>query len=166
MQQQYVILSQTTLDSLPLPISPEPAAGAAPATPQLLLEMTFSPKLFVSNDLLSQLQPLCGDTTEWLPAAIDASPSQPQADEIRHYDYYHMAYIQQSYRLTELQPQPGRLNWLDAATTRFDFSRLADIPLAERRLFKLAEDYGLVFIHLSLIELLQQQANTIWVRRL
>ncbi|MDF4907407.1 hypothetical protein P3572_23515, partial [Vibrio parahaemolyticus] len=57
-----------------------------------------------------------------------------------------------------------KLNWLDIESTEFDFSKLENIPLEERLIFKLEEDFGLVFIHQSVIDLLKKDVKDVWVR--
>jgi len=47
--------------------------------------------------------------------------------------------------LADKEKQYGKLNWLDIESTNCDFSKLENIPLEERLIFKLEEDYGLVF---------------------
>ncbi len=56
------------------------------------------------------------------------------------------------------------MNWLDIESTEFDFSKLENIPLEERLIFKLEEDFGLVFIHQSVIDLLKKDVKDVWVR--
>ncbi len=75
-----------------------------------------------------------------------------------------MLYIHQTYKLTDKEKQYGKLNWLDIESTEFDFSKLENIPLEERLIFKLEEDYGLVFIHQIAIDLLNQHVNDVWGR--
>ncbi|AIW13569.1 hypothetical protein VITU102760_25625 [Vibrio tubiashii] len=53
------------------------------------------------------------------------------------------------------------LKWLGV---RVEFSKLEHVPLEERLIFKLEEDYGLVFIHESVIELLKKHVKDVWVR--
>ncbi|TOF61785.1 hypothetical protein CGJ18_24730, partial [Vibrio parahaemolyticus] len=79
--------------------------------------------------------------------------SQPTDDQIRVYEDYRMPYTHQAYKLTDKEKQYGKLNWLDIESTEFDFSKLENIPLEERLIFKLEEDFGIVFIHLSVIDL-------------
>ncbi|GLR04929.1 hypothetical protein GCM10007906_25170 [Vibrio hyugaensis] len=56
------------------------------------------------------------------------------------------------------------MSWLDIESTAFDFSKLENIPLEERLIFKLEEDFGLVFIHQSVIDLLKKDVKDVWVR--
>ncbi|NVD06250.1 hypothetical protein FCU94_04910 [Vibrio sp. JPW-9-11-11] len=53
------------------------------------------------------------------------------------------------------------LKWLGV---RVDFSKQEHVHLEERLIFKLEEDYGLVFIHESVIELLKKSVKDVWVR--
>lgn len=101
---------------------------------------------------------------EWLDARVDNSPSQPSDEQLEVYDNYRMPYIQQTYRLTDKEKQFGKLNWLDTDSTEFDFSKLENIPVEQRLIFKLEEDFGLVFIHKSVIDLLREHVKTVWVR--
>ncbi|MFS1947782.1 hypothetical protein BCU64_011035 [Vibrio lentus] len=126
--------------------------------------MTFSPKLFVIGDIASKVEQLVVHGVEWLDARVDCSPSQPSDDQIKVYEDYRMPYIHQTYKLTNQEKQFGKLNWIDAENTEFDFSKFENIPLEERLIFKLEEDYGLVFIHQSVIDLLKQHVNDVWVR--
>ena len=75
-----------------------------------------------------------------------------------------MPYIHHSYSLTDKEKQYGKLNWLDIESTEFDFSKLENIPLEERLIFKLEEDFGFVFIHQSVIDLLKKDVKDVWVR--
>lgn len=75
-----------------------------------------------------------------------------------------MPYIHQTYKLTDKEKQYGKLNWLDIKSTEFDFSKLENIPLEERLIFKLEEDFGLIFIHQSVIDLLKKDVKDVWVR--
>ncbi len=75
-----------------------------------------------------------------------------------------MSYIHQTYKLTDKEKQYGKLNWLDIESTEFDFFKLENIPLEERLIFKLEEDFGLVFIHQSVIDLLKKDVKDVWVR--
>ncbi len=75
-----------------------------------------------------------------------------------------MSYIHQTYKLTDKEKQYGKLNWLDIESTEFDFSKLENIPLEERLIFKLEEDFGLVFIHQSVIDLLKKDVKDVWER--
>ena len=66
--------------------------------------------------------------------------------------------------MTDKEKQYGKLNWLDIESTEFDFSKLDNVPLEERLIFKLEEDFGLVFIHQSVIDLLKKDVKDVWVR--
>ena len=94
----------------------------------------------------------------------DCSPSHSPDDEIKVYEDYRMSYIHQTYKLTDKEKQYGKLNWLDIESTEFDFFKLENIPLEERLIFKLEEDFGLVFIHQSVIDLLKKDVKDVWVR--
>ncbi|OBS95866.1 hypothetical protein BCT93_24835 [Vibrio lentus] len=161
MKNQYSVLSKQNLTEFPFQQTPKPIV---PVEPDLLLEMTFSPKLFVIGDIASKVEQLVVHGVEWLDARVDCSPSQPSDDQIKVYEDYRMPYIHQAYKLTNQEKQFGQLNWIDAENTEFDFSKLESIPLEERLIFKLEEDYGLVFIHQSVIDLLKQHVNDVWVR--
>ncbi len=161
MTQDYIILTKQSLTNFPFQQSPKPIV---PVEPDLLLEMTFSPKLFIISDIASKVEKLVVHGVEWLDARVDCSPSQPSDDEIKVYEDYRMPYIHQTYKLTDKEKQYGKLNWLDIESTEFDFSKLENTPLEERLIFKLEEDYGLVFIHQSVIDLLKQHVNDVWVR--
>ncbi|MDF4809937.1 hypothetical protein P3536_18920 [Vibrio parahaemolyticus] len=65
--------------------------------------------------------------------------------------------------MTDKEKQYGKLNWLDIESTEFDFSKLENIPLEERLIFKLEEDFGLIFIHQSVIDLLKKDVKDVWV---
>ncbi|OBT16683.1 hypothetical protein A9266_19030 [Vibrio tasmaniensis] len=158
---EYKILSKLTLSNFPFQQSSKPIV---PVEPDLLLEMTFSPKLFIISDIASKAEQLVVHGVEWLDARVDCSPSQPSDDQIKVYEDYRMPYIHQTYKLTNQEKQFGQLNWIDAENTEFDFSKLESIPLEKRLIFKLEEDYGLVFIHQSVIDLLKQHVNDVWVR--
>ncbi|MEZ9407952.1 hypothetical protein AB4561_19590 [Vibrio sp. 10N.222.55.A3] len=161
MKNQYSVLSKQNLTEFPFQQTPKPIV---PVEPDLLLEMTFSPKLFVIGDIASKVEQLVVHGVEWLDARVDCSPSQPSDDQIKVYEDYRMPYIHQTYKLTNQEKQFGKLNWIDAENTEFDFSKFENIPLEERLIFKLEEDYGLVFIHQSVIDLLKQHVNDVWVR--
>ncbi|MFA0525598.1 hypothetical protein AB4517_18680 [Vibrio sp. 10N.222.52.C3] len=161
MKNQYSVLSKQNLTEFPFQQTPKPIV---PVEPDLLLEMTFSPKLFVIGDIASKVEQLVVHGVEWLDARVDCSPSQPSDDQIKVYEDYRMPYIHQTYKLTNQEKQFGKLNWIDAENTEFDFSKLESIPLEERLIFKLEEDYGLVFIHQSVIDLLKQHVKDVWVR--
>ena len=75
-----------------------------------------------------------------------------------------MPYIHQTYKLTDKEKQCGKLNWLDIESTEFDFSKLENIPLEERLIFKLEEDFGLVFIHQNVTYLLKKDVKDVWIR--
>ncbi|EGQ7900821.1 hypothetical protein H8Q53_004712, partial [Vibrio parahaemolyticus] len=62
------------------------------------------------------------------------------------------------------EKQYGKLNWFDIESTEFDFSKLENIPLEERLIFKLEEDFGLIFIHQSVIDLLKKDVKDVWIR--
>jgi hypothetical protein len=161
MKQQYVMLTQQDLTSFPFQQTEEPMT---PVEPDLLLEMTFSPKLFVIDTLATKLEKLVLKGVEWLDARVDCSPSQPSDEQLKVYDNYRMPYIHQTYKLTDQEKQFGKLNWLDINATEFDFSSLEAVPLEERLLFKLEEDFGIVFIHQSVIVLLKEHVKDVWVR--
>ncbi len=157
----YAVLSKQSLTDLPFQKSSKPIV---PVEPDLLLEMTFSPKLFIISDIASEVEKLVVHGVEWLDARADCSPSQPSDDEIRVYEDYRMPYIHRDYRLTDKEKQYGKLNWLDIESTEFDFSKLENISLEYRLIFKLEEDFGLVFIHKSVIELFKKGVKDVWVR--
>ncbi|KLN63068.1 hypothetical protein [Vibrio sp. VPAP30] len=161
MRQEYSVLTKRNLTSFPFKQTPKPIV---PVEPDLLLEMTFSPKLFIIGDIASKVEQLVQHGVEWLDARVDCSPSQPSDDQIKVYEDYRMPYIHQTYKLTDKEKQYGKLNWLDVDSTEFDFSKLEHVPLEERLIFKLEEDYGLVFIHESVIELLKKHVKDVWVR--
>ncbi|CDU07709.1 Conserved hypothetical protein [Vibrio coralliirubri] len=161
MKENYVILTKQTLTDFPFQQSLKPIV---PVEPDLLLEMSFSPKLFIIGDIAEKVEKLVIHGVEWLDARVDCSPSQPSDDQIKVYEDYRMPYIHQTYKLTNQEKQFGKLNWIDAENTEFDFSKLECTPLEERLIFKLEEDYGLVFIHQSVIDLLKQHVNDVWVR--
>ncbi|WP_217654088.1 hypothetical protein, partial [Moritella viscosa] len=61
--------------------------------------------------------------------------------------------------------QFGKLNWLDLDKVELDFTRLESVPLAERLIFKLEEDFGVVIIHNSVIDVLKAaRVKDVWVR--
>ena len=157
----YAVLSKQSLTDLPFQKSSKPIV---PVEPDLLLEMTFSPKLFIISDIASEVEKLVVHGVEWLDARVDCSPSQPTDEEIKVYEDYRMPYIHQTYKLTDKEKQYGKLNWLDIESTEFDFSKLENIPLEERLIFKLEEDFGLVFIHQSVIDLLKKDVKDVWIR--
>ncbi|PTP40646.1 hypothetical protein [Vibrio splendidus] len=161
MNDEYQVLTKRSLANFQLQQSPKPIV---PVEPDLLLEMTFSPKLFIIDDIAEKVEQLVVHGVEWLDARVDCSPSQPSDDQIKVYEYYRMPYIHQTYKLTNQEKQFGQLNWIDVENTEFDFSKLESIPLEERLIFKLEEDYGLVFIHQSVIDLLKQHVKDVWVR--
>ena len=157
----YAVLSKQSLTDLPFQKSSKPIV---PVEPDLLLEMTFSPKLFIISGIASEVEKLVVHGVEWLDARADCSPSQPSDDEIRVYEDYRMPYIHRGYRLTDKEKQYGKLNWLDIESTEFDFSKLESISLEDRLIFKLEEDFGLVFIHKSVIELFKKGVKDVLVR--
>ncbi|ACH64195.1 hypothetical protein GNP63_12005 [Aliivibrio fischeri] len=161
MNSQYNIFSKTKLEYFPFQQTPKPIV---PVEPDLLLEMTFSPKLFIINDIAEKVENLVQHGVEWLDARIDCSPSQPSDEQIKVFENFRMPYIHQTYRLTNEEKQYGKLNWLDLNSVDLDFSRLNNIPLEERLIFKLEEDFGYVFIHESVIELLKKHVKDVWVR--
>ncbi|EIQ1514351.1 hypothetical protein LUR59_004543 [Vibrio parahaemolyticus] len=158
---EYSILTRKGINNFPFQQSPK---SIVPVEPDLLLEMTFSPKLFIISDIALKVEKLVVHGVEWLDARVDCSPSQPSDDEIKVYEDYRMPYIHQTYKLTDKEKQYGKLNWLDIESTEFDFSKLENIPLEERLIFKLEEDFGLVFIHQSVIDLLKKDVKDVWVR--
>ena len=158
---EYHILSKGSLNSFEFKQTPEPIV---PVAPDLLLEMTFSPKLFMAADIAEKVEQLVRHGVEWLDARVDCSPSQPTDEQIKVYGNYRMPYIHQAYRLTDQEKQYGKLNWIGADSTEFDVSRLKHIPLEERLIFKLEEDHGLVFLHQSVIDLLKKYVKDVWVR--
>ncbi|UTZ24942.1 hypothetical protein [Vibrio campbellii] len=158
---EYSILTRKGINNFPFQQSPKPIV---PVEPDLLLEMTFSPKLFIISDIASEVEKLVVHGVEWLDARVDCSPSQPSDDEIKVYEDYRMPYIHQTYKLTDKEKQYGKLNWLDIESIEFDFSNLENIPLEERLIFKLEEDFGFVFIHQSVIDLLKKDVKDVWVR--
>lgn len=161
MKEQYVILTKQRLDNFPFQQTPIPIV---PVEPDLLLEVTFSPKLFIISDIASKVEQLVQHGVEWLDARVDCSPSQPSDDQIKVYEDYRMPYIHQTYRLTDKEKQYGKLNWLDVNSTYFDLSKLENIPLQERLIFKLEEDFGLIFIHQNVINILKENVKEVWVR--
>lgn len=161
MKNEYKLLSNQSLENFPFQKTPTPIV---PVEPDLLLEITFSPKLFIIDDIASKVEQLVQHGVEWLDARVDCSPSQPSDDQIKVFENYRMPYIHQTYKLTDKDKQYGKLNWLDADSTEFDFSKIENVPLEERLIFKLEEDYGIVFIHQSVIDLLKQSVKDVWVR--
>ncbi|WP_394136519.1 hypothetical protein [Aliivibrio fischeri] len=161
MNSQYYIFSKTKLEYFPFQQTPKPIV---PVEPDLLLEMTFSPKLFIINDISEKVENLVQHGVEWLDARVDCSPSQPADEQIKVFENFRMPYIHQTYRLTNEEKQYGKLNWLDFNSVDLDFSRLNNIPLEERLIFKLEEDFGYVFVHESVIELLKKHVKDVWVR--
>ncbi|OCH07666.1 hypothetical protein [Aliivibrio fischeri] len=161
MNNEYHILSKSIFSQFPFQQTPKPIV---PVEPDLLLEMTFSPKLFIINDIAEKVENLVQHGVEWLDARIDCSPSQPSDEQIKVFENFRMPYIHQTYRLTNEEKQYGKLNWLDLNSVDLDFSRLNNIPLEERLIFKLEEDFGYVFIHESVIELLKKHVKDVWVR--
>ncbi|MGR5286339.1 hypothetical protein ACP3V5_13530 [Vibrio maritimus] len=161
MKEEYKILSNKNIDRFPLKQSPR---RIAQSEPDLLLELTFSPKLFLIDDISKKIEAVLKKGVEWLDARVDCSPSMPSEEQFLIYDNYRMPYIFQTYRLTDVEKIHGKLNWIDIENTEFDFTRLEGVPLEERLIFKLEEDYGIVFIHNSIIELLEQHVKDIWIR--
>lgn len=161
MKNEYHILSKTLLSGFIFQQTPE---RIVPTEPDLLLEMTFSPKLFIINDLSPKVENLVQHGVEWLDARIDCSPSQPADDQIKVFENFRMPYIHQIYRLTNEEKQYGKLNWLDLNKVELDFSQLINVPLEERLLFKLEEDFGYIFIHNTIIEALKPSIKDVWVR--
>lgn len=158
---EYHILSKQNLNLFEFKQTPKPMI---PVEPDLLLEMTFSPKLFVIKEVASKLESLVKYGVEWLDARVDVSPSQPSDSQIKVYGYFRMPYIHQTYKLTNQEKQFGKLNWLDIESVEFDFSKLDKVPLEQRLIFKLEEDYGIVFIHQSVIDLLKKHVKDVWIR--
>ena len=158
---EYTILSKQSIAEFVFQQSPK---SIGQAKPDLLLEMTFSPKLFIISSSASKVEQLVQHGVEWLDARVDCSPSQPSDDQIKVYEDYRMPYIHQTYKLTDKEKQYGKLNWLDIHSTEINFSKLEGIPLEERLIFKLEEDFGLVFIHQSVIDLLKQHVRKVWIR--
>ncbi|WP_299022724.1 hypothetical protein, partial [uncultured Photobacterium sp.] len=152
MKNEYYILSKNVFEQFPFQQTPQ---RIVPSEPDLLLEMTFSPKLFIIDDVASKVEALVKHGVEWLDARVDCSLSQPEDDQIKVYENLRMPYIHQTYRLTNEQKQHGKLNWLNLDEVELDFTILENVPLEERLMFKLEEDFGYVFIHNSVIELLK-----------
>ncbi len=161
MKDEYQVLTKKSLSNFPFQQTPE---RIIPTEPDLLLEMTFSPKLFIISDIAAKVEKLVQHGVEWLDARVDCSPSQPTDEQIKVFENFRMPYIHQTYRLTNEEKQYGKLNWLDLNSVDLDFSRLDNIPLEERLIFKLEEDFGYVFIHESVIELLKKHVKDVWVR--
>ncbi len=161
MNKTYYIFSKQKLDQFPFQKTPK---RMLPTEPDLLLEMTFSPKLFIIDDIASKVEALVQHGVEWLDARVDCSPSQPSDDQIQVYENFRMPYIHQTYRLTNQEKQYGKLNWLDIDSADFQWGTLETIPLEERLIFKLEEDYGIIFIHESVIKLLKPLVKDVWVR--
>ncbi len=61
----YIVLSKQSLTDFPFQQSPKPIV---PVEPDLLLEMTFSPKLFIISDIASKVEELVVHGVEWLDA--------------------------------------------------------------------------------------------------
>jgi len=162
MKTEYQILSKQVFNSFPFQQSAKPIV---PVEPDLLLEMTFTPKLFIIDDISPKVEALVKHGVEWLDARVDCSPSQPEDDDIKVYENYRMPYIHQTYRLTNEEKQFGKLNWLDLDKVELDFTCLESVPLAERLIFKLEEDFGVVVIHNSVIDVLKAaRVKDVWVR--
>ncbi|MGI3094439.1 hypothetical protein ACRTEP_23795 [Vibrio diabolicus] len=113
----YAVLSKQSLTDFPFQQSSKPIV---PVELDLLLEMTFSPKLFIISDIASEVEKLVVHGVEWLDARLDCSPSQPSDDEIKVYEDYRMPYIHQTYKLTDKEKQYGKLNWLDIESPECD----------------------------------------------
>jgi hypothetical protein len=79
MKKEYKILSKKILIDFPFQQSTKPIV---PVEPDLLLEMTFSPKLFIISDIAPEVEKLVVHGVEWLDARVDCSPTQPSDDEI------------------------------------------------------------------------------------
>ncbi|QUM80177.1 hypothetical protein HWV01_07715 [Moritella sp. 5] len=162
MKNEYHLLSKTQFAHFPFQQSAKPIV---PVEPDLLLEMTFSPKLFIIDDISPKVEALVKHGVEWLDARVDCSPSQPEDDDIKVHENYRMPYIHQTYSLTNEEKQFGKLNWLDLDKVELDFTRLESVPLAERLIFKLEEDFGVVVIHNSVIDVLKAaRVKDVWVR--
>ena len=161
MKNQYQILSKETLAKF---FFKESSSSIVSVEPDLLFDMTFSPKIFIINDISKKIESFVQYGVEWLTARVDCSPSQPEYDQIKVYENFRMPYIHQTYRLTVESKQFGKLNWLDLNKVELDFSCLVDVPLEERLLFKLEEDFGYVFIHNSIIEALNPLVRDVWFR--
>lgn len=161
MNTEYYILSKATLKQFPFQQTPK---RIVPVEPDLLLEMTFSPKIFIIDDISSQIESVLQHGVEWLDARVDCSPSKPSEQQLLVYENFRMSYIHQTYRLTDREKQDGKLNWLDIDNIEFQWERLKAIPLEERLLFKLEEDFGVILIHERVIELLKPLVKDIWVR--
>lgn len=161
MKNEYSILSKQTLEAFAL----QQTTGLKhKAKPDVVLEMSFSPKLYIVKDLANKVESLVNQGVEWLDAKVDASVSRPSDEELVIFEDYRMPYIHQTFALTGQDKRNGKLNWLDANNTEFDFSSLEGLPLEQRLMFKLHEDYGLVFIHQSVIDLLHAEAAVVWIR--
>ena len=161
MKNEYTILSKNTFDQFPFQTTPK---RIIPVIPDLVLDMNFSPKLYLIADLSPKVEGFVLHGVEWLDASVDRSPSQPDENDVKVSEYYRMVYIHQTYRLTDEEKQIGQLNWLDLEKIELDFSRLAEIPLAERLLFKLEEDLGVVMIHNSIMDKLEELVEDVMVR--
>ena len=157
----YALLSRQSLAEFAFQPTPK---STVTLEPDLLLEITFSPKLFIVNDIAERIAERVQHGVEWLDARVDCSPSQPSKDQIKVFENFRMPYIHQTYRLTNEEKQYGKLNWLDLETAKLDFSRLEGVPLEERLIFKLEEDFGYLFIHNSVVALLKKHVKTVWVR--
>ncbi|TNY65375.1 hypothetical protein CGK67_02745, partial [Vibrio parahaemolyticus] len=55
MKEDYIILTKQNLTNFPFQQTPKPIV---PVEPDLLLEMTFSPKLFIISDIASKVEKL------------------------------------------------------------------------------------------------------------
>ncbi len=96
-----------------------------PTESDLLLEMTFSPKIFIIDYIDSKVEALVQHGVEWLDARVDCSPSQPSDEQIQVYENFRMPYIHQTYLLTNHEKQYGKLNWLEIDSADFQWDTLA-----------------------------------------
>ena len=78
MKNEYTILSKNIFDQFPFQ-----QTELKITEPDLLLEMTFSPKLFILNDISPKIEALIVNGVEWLDARVDYSPSQPSEDNMK-----------------------------------------------------------------------------------
>lgn len=162
MTKRYHILSKRNIDSFPFQKTEK---KIIPVEPDLLIDLSFSPKLFVINDISPVIEKMTKSGVEWIDSCIDCSPSQPQDDEVRVYENFRTPYIHRTFRLTTKEKKHDELNWLDIDEVELDFSKLDGIPLEERLIFKLEEDFGYIFIHHSIIEALRGGGvKDVWIR--
>ncbi len=77
MRNQYNVLSKQNLTEFPFQ---QTQKSIVPVEADLLLEMTFSPKLFIIGDIADKVEKLVVHRMEWLDARVDCSPSQPSDD--------------------------------------------------------------------------------------